>query len=127
MSLAVEFPLHHSDPQSAQPQYSIIVPAYNERARIGGTLDRILEHLNGQSWNAEIVIVNDGSRDDTTDVVSHYAAEHPQIRLIQNPGNQGKGYAVRNGMLNARGQVLLFTDAPGRGHSAFRCAQIGTA
>jgi glycosyltransferase involved in cell wall biosynthesis len=111
MSLAVEFPLHGPTPQAAQPQYSIIVPAYNERARIGGTLERILEHLNQQKWSAEIVVVNDGSRDDTNDVVSQYAAENPQVRLIQNPGNLGKGYAVRNGMLNARGQVLLFTDA----------------
>src|SRR5205807_9467770 len=111
MSLAVEFPLHRSGLQTAQPQYSIIVPAYNERARIGGTLERILEHLNEQNWSAEILVVNDGSRDDTMEVVSRYAAEHPQIRLIQNPGNQGKGYAVRNGMLNARGQYLLFTDA----------------
>src|SRR5579859_3163238 len=111
MSLAVEFPLHSPDPQTDQPRYSIIVPAYNERLRIGGTLERIVEHLKAQNWNAEIVVVNDGSRDDTNEVVSRYAAEHPQIRLIQNPGNQGKGYAVRNGMLNARGQVLLFTDA----------------
>src|SRR5438270_5061048 len=111
MSLAVEFPLHRSGLQTAQPQYSIIVPAYNERARIGGTLERILEHLNEQNWSAEILVVNDGSRDDTMEVVSQYAAEHSQIRLIQNPGNQGKGYAVRNGMLNARGEILLFTDA----------------
>ena len=111
MSLALEFPLRRPTPEPAQPQYSIIVPAYNERARIGETLERIVEHLKQQNWNAEIVVVNDGSRDDTNEVVSQYAAEHPQIRLIQNPGNQGKGYAVRNGMLNARGQVLLFTDA----------------
>ena len=111
MSLAVEFPLHRSGLQTAQPQYSIIVPAYNERARIGGTLERILEHLNEQKWSAEVVVVNDGSRDDTVDVVSQLAAEHPQVRLIENPGNQGKGYAVRNGMLNAWGKVLLFTDA----------------
>lgn len=111
MSLAVEFPIQGPRPQTAQPQYSIIVPAYNERARIGGTLERILEHLNGQKWSAEIVVVNDGSRDDTTEVVGRFAAEHPQVRLIENPGNQGKGYAVRNGMLNARGKVLLFTDA----------------
>ncbi len=111
MSLAIEFPLHGSGLQLAQPQYSIIVPAYNESARISGTLERILEHLNAQKWSAEIVVVNDGSRDHTNDVVSQYAAEHPQVRLIQNPGNQGKGFAVRNGMLNARGKVLLFTDA----------------
>jgi dolichyl-phosphate beta-glucosyltransferase len=111
MSLAIEFPLHDSELQPAQPKYSIVIPAYNERARIGSTLEQVLEHLHEQKWNAEIVVVNDGSRDDTANYVSQFAAEHPQVRLIENPGNQGKGYAVRNGMLNARGQVLLFTDA----------------
>jgi glycosyltransferase involved in cell wall biosynthesis len=111
MSLAIEFPLHDSELQPAQPKYSIVIPAYNERARIGSTLEQVLEHLREQKWNAEIVVVNDGSRDDTASYVSQFAAEHPQVRLIENPGNQGKGYAVRNGMLNARGQVLLFTDA----------------
>ena len=62
MSLAVEFPLHNSSLQTAQPQYSIVVPAYNERARIGETLERILEHLREQKWSAEIVVVNDGSQ-----------------------------------------------------------------
>jgi dolichyl-phosphate beta-glucosyltransferase len=111
MSLAVEFPLSNSGLQPAKPQYSIVVPAYNERARIGGTLERILEHLREQKWNAEVVVVNDGSKDDTASYVSQFAARHPQVRLIENPGNQGKGYAVRNGMLNARGNVILFTDA----------------
>jgi glycosyltransferase involved in cell wall biosynthesis len=111
MSLAVEFPYSNERTQPAQPQYSIIVPAYNESARIGGTLEQILEHLREQKWPAEVVVVNDGSRDDTAAMVSRIAAEHPEVRLIENPGNQGKGYAVRNGMLNARGKVLLFTDA----------------
>jgi glycosyltransferase involved in cell wall biosynthesis len=111
MSLAIEFPLSNSGLQTAQPQYSIVVPAYNERARIGGTLERILEHLRTQQWNAEVVVVNDGSNDDTASYVSQFAAGHPQVRLIENPGNQGKGYAVRNGILNARGKVILFTDA----------------
>ena len=88
-----------------------MVPAYNESARIGSTLSKIVEHLRQQRWNAEVVVVDDGSRDDTFQVVSRFAAENPEARVIQNPGNQGKGYAVRNGMLNARGQVLLFTDA----------------
>jgi dolichyl-phosphate beta-glucosyltransferase len=111
MSLTIDFPLHDSELQPAQPKYSIVIPAYNERARIGSTLEQVLEHLHEQKWNAEIVVVNDGSRDDTANYVQSFAAEHPQVRLIENPGNQGKGYAVRNGMLNARGQVLLFTDA----------------
>jgi dolichyl-phosphate beta-glucosyltransferase len=111
MSVALEFPLSNSSLQPAQPQYSIVVPAYNERARIGATLEQILEHLREQKWSAEIVVVNDGSRDETASFVGQFAAEHPEVRLIENPGNQGKGYAVRNGMLNARGKVLLFTDA----------------
>lgn len=96
---------------SEQPRYSIIVPAYNERLRIGKTLEQILAHLRQESWNAEIVVVDDGSRDDTFQIVSGFATANPQVRVIQNPGNQGKGYSVRNGMLNARGEVLLFTDA----------------
>ena len=111
MSLAVESPLSQSGLEPAQPQYSIVVPAYNERGRIGGTLEKILEHLEQQKWNAEIVVVNDGSRDDTAAFVGRFAAAHRQVRLIENPGNQGKGYAVRNGMMHARGKVLLFTDA----------------
>ena len=111
MSVAIEFPLSNSGLEAAQPQYSIVVPAYNERARIGNTLEQMLDHIRAQKWSAEIVVVNDGSRDDTANYVSQFAAEHPQVRLIENPGNRGKGYAVRNGMLNARGKVLLFTDA----------------
>jgi dolichyl-phosphate beta-glucosyltransferase len=111
MSVALEFSLSNSGIEPAQPQYSIVVPAYNERARIGATLEQMLEHLRAQKWSAEIIVVNDGSRDDTASFVSQFAAEHPEVRLVENPGNQGKGYAVRNGMLNARGKVLLFTDA----------------
>jgi glycosyltransferase involved in cell wall biosynthesis len=97
--------------QVEQPRYSIVVPAYNERARIGKTLDQILDHIRQASWNAELVIVDDGSRDETFEIVSGFASANPLLRVIQNPGNQGKGYSVRNGMLNARGEILLFTDA----------------
>jgi glycosyltransferase involved in cell wall biosynthesis len=111
MSLAIEFPLSNEGLQAAQPQYSIVVPAYNERARIGGTLEQVLKHIRTQKWSAEVVVVNDGSRDDTAGFVSEFAVDHPEVRLIENPGNQGKGYAVRNGILNSRGKVILFTDA----------------
>src|SRR5215470_6563883 len=93
------------------PQYSIIIPAYNEGSRLGPTLDRALSHIASQQWDAEVVVVNDGSNDQTAHLVRQYAAKTPVIRLIENPGNRGKGYSVRNGMLNAEGQVLLFTDA----------------
>jgi dolichyl-phosphate beta-glucosyltransferase len=91
--------------------YSIIIPAYNESARIRATLDRVLAYAAGRGWNAEIIVVNDGSRDDSAEVVREYAAVKSRLRMLENPGNRGKGYSVRNGMLHARGEVLLFTDA----------------
>ena len=92
-------------------QYSFIVPAYNESSRIRPTLDEILRYAAEQHWDTEILVVDDGSRDDTPDVVREYARAHSQIRLLQNPGNRGKGFSVRNGMLHARGDVCLFSDA----------------
>ncbi len=56
-------------------------------------------------------MVNDGSSDDTAVIVREYARKHPALRLLENPGNRGKGYSVRNGMLHARGDILLFSDA----------------
>src|SRR5437763_14305400 len=104
MSLAVEFPLSNEGLQAAQPQYSIVVPAYNERERIGGTLEQVLKHIREQNWGAEVGVVNAGSRDDTAGFVSEVAAEHPEVRLMEHPGNQGRGYAVRSGVLSARGR-----------------------
>ena len=92
-------------------KYSIVIPAYNESARIGATLEKLLEYVERQNWDAEILVVNDGSTDNTGELVRGYAATHPALRLIENPGNRGKGYSVRNGMLQAAGDVLLFTDA----------------
>jgi dolichyl-phosphate beta-glucosyltransferase len=93
------------------PVYSIVVPAYNESARIAAALEKILAHAQESRWMAEIIVVNDGSRDDTAEIVRRFAATHPEVRLVQNPGNRGKGYSVRHGMMQARGGVLLFTDA----------------
>jgi len=97
--------------EAAQPQRSIVVPAYNESSRLGATLEQILEHVRREHWSAEVVVVDDGSRDETFEIAGRFAAGHPQVRVIQNPGNQGKGYAVRNGMMQAKGKILLFTDA----------------
>ena len=92
-------------------QYSIIIPAYNEGHRLGATLERVLNHIAEHRWDAEVIVVNDGSRDNTADLVQARARTNPGVRLIENPGNRGKGYSVRSGMLNARGEILLFTDA----------------
>jgi dolichyl-phosphate beta-glucosyltransferase len=91
--------------------YSIIIPAYNEGARVGVTLDKVLAHVAERGWDAEIVAVDDGSRDNTVEIIRGYAEKNPRLRLLQNPGNRGKGYSVRNGMLHARGELLLFSDA----------------
>lgn len=91
--------------------YSIIIPAYNESQRIAASLDKIIAYTSEQQWMTEILVVNDGSRDNTRDIVREYAKTHPQVRLIENPGNRGKGYTVRNGMSQATGEIVLFTDA----------------
>jgi len=93
------------------PKYSIIIPAYNESARLGATLDRVLEYIFSEGWDAEVIVVNDGSRDSTPALVREYAKKKSCLHLLENPGNHGKGYSVRNGMLNADGEVLLFSDA----------------
>jgi len=93
------------------PQYSIVIPAYNEGERIGNTLHRVLHYADERKWSVEVLVVNDGSRDSTVDIVQQYAKQNPCLRLIENPGNRGKGFSVRNGMLHAQGKILLFTDA----------------
>ncbi len=91
---------------------SIVIPAYNEARRLPPTLDRLIEWLSGQTLAFfEIVVVDDGSLDGTAEVVERFASEHSSIRLLRNPGNRGKGYAVRHGMLDAKGEWILFTDA----------------
>lgn len=91
--------------------YSLVIPAYNESSRIRPTLVEILRYAAERQWDAEILVVDDGSRDDTAEIVREYGRAHPQIQLVQNPGNRGKGFSVRNGMLHAHGDICLFTDA----------------
>lgn len=93
------------------PVYTIVLPAYNESERIGSTLETISAHAKQRNWNAELIVVNDGSRDQTAAMVRAEADRCSSIQLIENPGNRGKGYSVRNGMLHARGDILLFSDA----------------
>ena len=93
------------------PVYSLIIPAYNESARLGATLEKVLAFVHDQGWDAEVIVVNDGSRDNTAEIVKSFAVKDPILRLVENPGNRGKGYSVRNGMLNARGEIVLFSDA----------------
>ncbi|MGH9545835.1 MAG: dolichyl-phosphate beta-glucosyltransferase [Terriglobales bacterium] len=94
-----------------RPKYSIIIPAYNESARVGATLEKVLAYVAERRWDAEVIAVDDGSRDNTVEIIRSYTGNNPCLRLLQNPGNRGKGYSVRNGMLQARGELLLFSDA----------------
>ena len=96
---------------TAFPNISIVIPAYNEEERLGTTLDRILAFVRSSRWNAEVLVVNDGSRDQTAEIVRSYTQNTGIVRLLENPGNRGKGYSVRNGVLNATGEFVLFTDA----------------
>jgi len=88
-----------------------VLPAYNESERIASTIEKVLAHANQHDWSAEIIVVNDGSKDDTAQIVREYASQDPMLRLIENPGNRGKGFSVKNGMLHANGEILLFSDA----------------
>lgn len=95
----------------AHPQLSIVIPAYNEGARIETALERVMSAVETQGWDAEILVVDDGSRDDTAAIVQRWMQDYPRLHLIQNPGNRGKGYSVRNGLLQAAGDIVMFTDA----------------
>jgi glycosyltransferase involved in cell wall biosynthesis len=91
---------------------SIIVPAYNEEARLPETLRRIEEYFSQSDWTFhEILIVDDGSRDETCAAATAFAHGNPNVRVLRNPGNRGKGFSVRHGMLEARGDWCLFSDA----------------
>ncbi len=94
-----------------QPYYSIVIPAYNESARITACLESVLATVAEQDWDAEILVVNDGSRDNTADIIRSFAEKNPAIRLVTYSQNRGKGYAVRTGFAESRGHIVMFTDA----------------
>ncbi len=95
----------------AHPQLSIVIPAYNESNRIEDALERVTSCVVQQGWDAEVLVVDDGSKDATAAIVQRWMVNHPRLHLIQNPGNRGKGYSVRNGLLQAAGDIVMFTDA----------------
>jgi dolichyl-phosphate beta-glucosyltransferase len=91
---------------------SIVIPAFNEQVRLPDTLRRVERYLQESNWTFhEILVVDDGSTDGTFDAAAAFAAANPNIRVLRNPGNRGKGFSVRHGMLEARGEWRLFSDA----------------
>jgi len=97
--------------EGVRPKYSIVIPAFNESARLPATLSSVVECVRTRGWDAEVIVVNDGSTDRTGEVVREFIRTAPELRVMENPGNRGKGYSVRAGMLAARGEIVLFTDA----------------
>ncbi len=90
---------------------SVIIPAYNEEKRAPKTISLIDEYLRRQNYDYEILLVNDGSKDKTAEIVRNLESQFSHLRLLDNKENHGKGYVVKQGMLQAKGEYRLFTDA----------------
>jgi dolichyl-phosphate beta-glucosyltransferase len=111
----VEAWLGRQTTQAQETELSIVIPAFNEQWRLPGTLIDIIDYLDQRTlpFSYEIIIVDDGSNDDTVQVVRKFERIRASIRLLRLSKNFGKGHAVKSGVLNARGQKILFADADG--------------
>lgn len=94
---------------------SIVIPAYNEENRIAQSLDSVLTFLAAQSYRAEVIVVDDGSSDETagrvSDFIERFRDAGQELRVLINKPNRGKGYSVKRGLLDAHGEIVLFSDA----------------
>lgn len=90
---------------------SLIIPAYNEERRIGKSLEQIFPFCNAQGYPYEVIVVDDGSTDETVALIRERFGDQPHLRILQQPVHRGKGAAVQQGMLQARGDYLIFSDA----------------
>jgi len=99
--------------RTAHPSLSVVIPAYNEDARLEPTLRDTIRYFRGRRHEVEVIVVDDGSVDRTSVLVDRLSGEFDEIRLMRLPVNRGKGYAVRTGIVNARGAQILFMDADG--------------
>lgn len=95
-----------------KPSLSIIIPAFNEERRLPPTFAKLENYFSTTVWRSiEVIVVNDGSQDRTAQVTCEFTKRKPEVRLVHNPGNRGKGYSVRHGVAHASGDWILFTDA----------------
>jgi len=90
---------------------SVVVPSYNEENKIEKDIKLLYEYFNKQTYNFEIIIVNDGSKDKTLDILTKIKERHKNLKIVSYPENKGKGYAVKTGVLQATGKYILFVDA----------------
>jgi dolichyl-phosphate beta-glucosyltransferase len=90
---------------------SIVIPSFNEEKRLPATLERIASYIQSSERNTEVIVVDDGSTDRTTAVAQSYAGRIENLRVVSNGRNRGKGYSVKHGSMEARGEIVLFTDA----------------
>ncbi len=93
------------------PELSIVIPAFNEEKRLPATLERIANYIDMSGRKTEVIVVDDGSTDHTAEIADLFRGRIGDLRVVSNGRNRGKGYSVRNGSLEARGEVVLFTDA----------------
>lgn len=93
------------------PQLSIVIPAFNEEQRLPATLEKIANYIREKRPDTEVIVVDDGSTDKTAEVAGASRGEIGQLRVVSNGRNRGKGFSVRHGSLEAKGDIILFTDA----------------
>src|ERR1700741_4818114 len=98
-------------PLSARPELSILIPSFNEELRLPGSLERIAGYIREKRPNTEVLVVDDSSTDRTAEIAESWREKIPQLRVLSNGTNRGKGFSVRHGSLEARGGIILFTDA----------------
>ncbi|MBM3294859.1 MAG: glycosyltransferase family 2 protein [Candidatus Aminicenantes bacterium] len=100
-----------TSPPDTRPHLGVVIPAFNEEARIGPTLERLAAYLRARPWTAEILVVDDGSTDATRARAEEALRDVPRSRVLGRAENRGKGFSVREGVLASEGAHILFTDA----------------
>jgi dolichyl-phosphate beta-glucosyltransferase len=106
--------MQQTPPDDGKPELTLVIPALNESRRIPGTLNAVRDYFAEQPYRAEVIVVDDGSRDGTSEVVrraAHHFPESVSVRVVQHARQLGKGAAVRSGCLAARGRYVVYTDA----------------
>jgi dolichyl-phosphate beta-glucosyltransferase len=90
---------------------SIVIPAYNEESKIIATLESIIDFLSKKNYSYEIIVVDDGSRDNTYHITKNFAEKNKNVLVLKNQKNEGKGSAIKKGVMSAQGEYILFMDA----------------